>query len=75
MTARPASHLRLTLTRTEAARTLGISMDSFERYVQPEVRAVVRGRLRLYPLTELERWVEQNSIAPGVPSPSVGRAR
>ena len=28
----------------------GISMDSFERYVQPEVRVIRRGRMRLIPL-------------------------
>lgn len=75
MAVRLGSELRLTLTRIEAARTLGISMDSFERYVQPEVRAVVRGRLRLYPLTELQRWVEENSIPPAVETPGAGSSR
>jgi hypothetical protein len=72
MAVRSASELRLTLTRVEAARTLGISMDSFERHVQPEVRAVVRGRLRLYPLSELQRWIEKNSIPPAVETPGTG---
>jgi hypothetical protein len=47
--------------RSEAARLLGLSLDSFERYVQPEVRLVRRGSIRLVPRTELVRWLERNS--------------
>jgi len=57
---------RLALTPAEAATSLGISRDSFDRYVLPEVRAVRRGRLVLIPLKELERWVERSaSVALG----------
>jgi excisionase family DNA binding protein len=52
---------RLALTRSEAARALGMSMDSFERYVQPELRLVRRGKLRLIPVAEVERWLSENS--------------
>jgi hypothetical protein len=38
---------RVALTRAEAAEALGISVDSFERHVQPEVRLIRRGRMRL----------------------------
>ena len=55
---------RVSLTREEAARSLGISLDSFERYVQGEVRCVRKGRLRLVPLRDLERWVEANAERP-----------
>jgi hypothetical protein len=58
---RPASAQRLALTRAEAAEALGISIDSFERYVQPEVRLVRRNSLRLVPVRELERWVDENA--------------
>lgn len=51
---------RIALTRAEASHALGISMDSFERYVQPEVRVIRRGRMRLIPLRDLERWADQN---------------
>ncbi len=51
----PAVH-RVTLTKPEAAAALGISVDSFERHVQPELRMIRRGRMRLIPLHELERW-------------------
>ena len=52
---------RLALTRAEAAASIGVSLDSFERYVQPELRLIRRGRLRLVPVTELERWLEMNA--------------
>jgi len=56
------SHLapvpRVALTRAEAAASLGLSRDSFERHVQPELRIIRRGRLRLIPVAELERWAD-----------------
>lgn len=56
-----AGQLRLAVTRAEAAAALGMSLDSFERYVQPELRVVRRGKLRLVPVTEIERWLEENA--------------
>jgi hypothetical protein len=74
MSAKPT---RLALTRAEAAAAIGVSVDSFERYVQPELRLVRRGRLRLVPVRELERagliaqlrgrW-NKGSPRPGVPT-------
>jgi hypothetical protein len=52
---------RFALTRAEAAASLGMSLDSFERYVQADVRMVRRGRMRLVPVRELERWLETNA--------------
>jgi hypothetical protein len=52
---------RLALTRQEAAAALGMSIKSFERQVQPELRLVRRGKLRLIPVREIERWLEENS--------------
>jgi excisionase family DNA binding protein len=52
---------RLALSRAEAAASLGMSVDSFERYVQGQVRLVRLGRLVLVPLSELERWLEANA--------------
>lgn len=49
---------RLALTRSEAAASLGMSLDSFERYVQPSLRMIRGGRMRLVPVSELSRWVE-----------------
>jgi excisionase family DNA binding protein len=50
---------RVTLTRAEAAQALGMSVDHFERHVQPDLRVVRSGRLVLVPLRELERWVDE----------------
>lgn len=49
---------RVALTRLEAAASLGISLDSFERHVQPEIGLIRRGRLVLVPVAELVRWAE-----------------
>ena len=50
---------RLALTRAEAAAALGMSLDSFERRVQPELRIVRRGSLRLVPVAEPARWADE----------------
>jgi hypothetical protein len=52
---------RVTFTKREAAAALGISVDSFERHVQPELRVIRRGRMRLVPVHELERWAAENA--------------
>jgi hypothetical protein len=52
---------RLALTRAEAAAALGMSINSFERHVQPELRLIRRGKLRLFPIRELERWLDENA--------------
>jgi|tagenome__1003787_1003787.scaffolds.fasta_scaffold20979779_2 hypothetical protein len=52
---------RVALTREEAAAALGMGLTSFETHVQPHVRMIRRGKLRLVPLSELERWAESNA--------------
>jgi len=47
--------------REEAAEAVGMSLDSFERYVQPELRLIRRGRLVLVPIEELQRWAAENA--------------
>ena len=44
-----------------AAKALGISRDSFDRHVKPELRLVRRGRLVLVPTAELERWLDRSA--------------
>jgi hypothetical protein len=44
---------------------VGVSESSFKRHVQPELRIVRRGSLRIIPLTEIERWLEQNATFAG----------
>jgi len=50
---------RVALSREDAAAALGLSLDSFERHVQPDLRLIRRGRLRLVPVAELERWADE----------------
>ena len=38
-----------------------MSLDSFERHVQPSLRMCRLGRMRLVSIRELERWVEENA--------------
>lgn len=52
---------RLALRKLEAAAALGLSDESFDRYVKPQVRVVRRGSLRLYPVAELERWLAESA--------------
>lgn len=52
---------RLALRKSDAAEALGISEDTFERYVQPELRVVRVGSLRLYPVAELQSWLEKST--------------
>jgi excisionase family DNA binding protein len=51
----------VTLTRKDAAAALGVSVDFFEEHVQAELRLIRRGRLRLVPVDELRRWVQENA--------------
>jgi hypothetical protein len=52
---------RLALTREEAAASIGMGLDSFERHVQTSIRLVRLGRMRLVPILELQRWLEQHA--------------
>jgi hypothetical protein len=52
---------RVAVTRTEAACALGMSVDSFERYVQGDIRLLRLGRLVLVPVAELERWADEHA--------------
>lgn len=55
---------RVLLTRQEAAESLGMSLRTLERYVQPEARIVATGQLCLVPPSELERWAKEHSRPP-----------
>lgn len=52
---------RVALTRQEAALALGMSLASFERHVQADVKVIRRGTLVLVPTTELERWAAKEA--------------
>ena len=53
--------LPIALSKEQAAAVLGMSADSFERYVQPHVPCIRRNRLRLYRVADLERWAAANA--------------
>jgi hypothetical protein len=52
---------RIALTPTEAAAAIGVGPDFFDAKVAPDLRLIRRGRKRLVPVTELERWVVENA--------------
>lgn len=55
---------RIALTPAEAAASIGVGPDFFDANVAPELRLIRRGRKRLVPVAELERWVAQSAGAP-----------
>jgi hypothetical protein len=57
----PVSVPRFALTPPEAAAAIGVGPDFFEENVAPELRLIRRGRKRLVPVTELERWVAESA--------------
>lgn len=60
MTERP-NVPRLALSLDEAAEALSVSRDFFDEHVRDELRVIRRGRRRLVPVRELERWLERNA--------------
>jgi hypothetical protein len=38
-----------------------MSIDHFDRYVRADLKTVRVGSLRLYPVAEIERWLERNA--------------
>ena len=55
---------RIALTPPEAAAAIGVGPDFFDENVAPELRLIRRGRKRLVPVTELERWVVESAGRP-----------
>lgn len=60
---------RILYTREEAATALGMSVDTFERRVQPFIRVVPCGALVQVPPDELRRWARENARSFFKPSP------
>lgn len=52
---------RIALTPLEAAAALGVGPDFFDENIAPELRLIRRGRKRLVPVAELERWTAENA--------------
>lgn len=52
---------RIALSRDEAAVALGVGLTFFSEEIQPELRLIRRKSKVLVPVTELERWCEQQA--------------
>jgi excisionase family DNA binding protein len=52
---------RLALGAEEAAAALGVGRTTFDEHIAPELKKVRVGRRVLYPIPELERWLEQSA--------------
>jgi excisionase family DNA binding protein len=52
---------RKALRLEEAAESLGVCLDFFREHIAPELRIVRKGRIRLIPMTELDRWLDENA--------------
>jgi hypothetical protein len=59
MTAPVVSITPIALSKVDAAAALGVSVDSFERHIQPDLKVIRRGRLRLFAVSELQRWATE----------------
>jgi hypothetical protein len=53
----------LALPREEAAAALGVHVKTFDLKVRPYLRAVRDGRTLLFPVSELERWLDENAAS------------
>lgn len=56
---------QLALRFSDAARTLGISVESFERYVEPEIKILRLGTMKLVPVVELEQFIADKALRVG----------
>jgi hypothetical protein len=54
----------LLVSKPLAARLLGISIDTFEREIMPQVRVVRIGRRVMFPIGDLGAWVEEHAAVP-----------
>jgi hypothetical protein len=53
----------LALTVEQACAALGVSWDTWDEHVAPDVRIVRLGRRKLVPVRELERWLDEHADA------------
>lgn len=60
----PRHDARLGLRREDAARALGVSDETFDRYVRPTLPVVRLGSVRVYPVAVLEAWLAERAEAP-----------
>jgi hypothetical protein len=67
-------HSNGTLQRRAAAAWLGIGVDHFDREVRPHVRVARVGGLRLWPVAELRRFIDERLEDPPTAEADTGLA-
>jgi hypothetical protein len=55
---------KLALQRREAAASLSVGVDTFDRHIRPLLKCVYVGDLRLWPVAELERYLDEHARRP-----------
>ncbi len=50
----------LALRRADAAAALGVSLETFDAHIRPQLAAVKTGSVITYPTTELQRFLAEN---------------
>jgi hypothetical protein len=55
---------RLAYNQRDAAAALSVSVNTFVRSIAPDLPCIYIGRRRLYPVRELERWLERTAKRP-----------
>ncbi len=58
---RSAVVVPIAVKRKEAAAMLAMSVDSFERHVQPHIKLLPVGTMTLVPVAELERYAAESA--------------
>lgn len=53
--------VKLALNQAEAAEALGMGVNTFKRQVRPFIRHVAYGRRMLFPVSELEAWLDKKA--------------
>jgi hypothetical protein len=62
----------LALKRRQAAQAVSLGVDAFDQYVKPFIRCVYVGSDRLYPVNELQRWLDESATGVAGSSLRVG---
>jgi hypothetical protein len=57
---------RISYTPAEAAAACGVGVDHFDTHIAPHLRVVRLGTKRLYPVTELTRFMDDHAEVPVV---------
>lgn len=64
MSGRVVDAPRLAVQRKEAAEAIGVSGDTFDRHVRPELPCVYVGATRLWRVADLEAWLVKHAVQP-----------